>query len=78
MPDVTLGIVELCRAIAGPDGSVGFATPAYPPFLREPAANPHNPTGRVLPRSELTAIAQRCAEREVWVLADEIHAPLQR
>jgi cysteine-S-conjugate beta-lyase len=38
--------------------------------------NPHNPTGRALPRSELEAIAELCAEREVWVLADEIHAPL--
>jgi cystathionine beta-lyase len=38
--------------------------------------NPHNPTGRVLPRAELEAIAELCAEREVWVLADEIHAPL--
>jgi cysteine-S-conjugate beta-lyase len=38
--------------------------------------NPHNPTGRVLPRSELEVIAELCAEREVWVLADEIHAPL--
>ncbi len=39
-------------------------------------ASPHNPTGRVLERTELEAIAERCAEREVWVLADEIHAPL--
>ena len=39
-------------------------------------ASPHNPTGRVLPRGELEAIAERCAEHEVWVLADEIHAPL--
>lgn len=38
--------------------------------------NPHNPTGLVLSRSELATIAERCAEREVWVLADEIHAPL--
>jgi cystathionine beta-lyase len=38
--------------------------------------NPHNPTGRVLPRSELEAIAVLCADRDVWVLADEIHAPL--
>lgn len=111
VPDVMLGIVELCRRIAGPEGAVGFATPAYPPFFREPAlsglsvvpvgltaegsinldeldealrqgirafvlSNPHNPTGRVLPRSELAAVAERCAEREVWVLADEIHAPL--
>ena len=39
-------------------------------------ANPHNPTGRALARAELAAIADRCAEREAWVLADEIHAPL--
>ena len=38
--------------------------------------NPHNPTGRVLPRPELEAVAEICAQREVWVLADEIHAPL--
>ncbi|MSW53271.1 MAG: aminotransferase class I/II-fold pyridoxal phosphate-dependent enzyme [Actinobacteria bacterium] len=39
-------------------------------------ANPHNPTGRVLPRSELEALAELCAEHDAWVLADEIHAPL--
>jgi cysteine-S-conjugate beta-lyase len=111
VPDVMAGLIELCRVIAGPDGSIGFATPAYPPFFSElgwpglrlvPVAlaadgsidlaeldqalaggisafvlsNPHNPTGRVLPRSELEALAERCAAREVWVLADEIHAPL--
>jgi cystathionine beta-lyase len=35
VPDVMLGIVGLCQLIAGPGGSVGFATPAYPPFFRE-------------------------------------------
>lgn len=39
-------------------------------------ASPHNPTGHVLDRDELEAIAERCAARGVWVLADEIHAPL--
>jgi cysteine-S-conjugate beta-lyase len=39
-------------------------------------SNPHNPTGRALPRVELEAIAERCAEHEAWVLADEIHAPV--
>jgi cystathionine beta-lyase len=39
-------------------------------------ASPHNPTGRALPRAELEAIAELCAEHEAWVLADEIHAPL--
>jgi cysteine-S-conjugate beta-lyase len=111
VPDVMVGLVELCRAIARPGEAVAFATPAYPPFFGalpnagvkltnvglladgsldleglEAAlaagvralvlASPHNPTGRVLPREELEAIAERCAEHEVWVLADEIHAPL--
>lgn len=39
-------------------------------------ANPHNPTGRVLPRAELEQIAELCARYDCWVLADEIHAPL--
>ena len=39
-------------------------------------ANPHNPTGRVPSHQELAELAERCAERGVWVLADEIHAPL--
>lgn len=39
-------------------------------------ANPHNPTGRVLPRAELERIAETCAAHDAWVLADEIHAPL--
>ncbi len=37
-------------------------------------ASPHNPTGRVVPRAELERLAELCAEREVWVIADEIHA----
>ncbi len=111
VPDVMIGLVELCRVIAEPGEAVALATPAYPPFFSMlPAAgvrlieidlapdgslemdaldaalaagaralvlaSPHNPTGRVLPRAELETIAERCAEREVWVLADEIHGPL--
>jgi cystathionine beta-lyase len=111
IPDVMIGLIELCRAIVAPGDAVAFATPAYPPFFAElpqagvrligigvqsdgafdldglqaaldediralVLANPHNPTGRVLSAAELAAIAERCAEREVWVLADEIHAPL--
>lgn len=111
VPDVMIGLIELCRVIASPGDAIAFATPAYPPFyralpqagvrlieigLRDDAsldldslddalnagaralvlASPHNPTGHALARDELEAIANRCAEREVWVLADEIHAPL--
>ncbi len=35
--------------------------------------NPHNPSGRVWTREELTCIATLCAERNVIVLSDEIH-----
>ncbi len=39
-------------------------------------ANPHNPTGRVLPREELEQIAELCASYDAYVFSDEIHAPL--
>lgn len=38
--------------------------------------NPHNPTGRVIPREQLEQIAALCAEHGAWVISDEIHAPL--
>jgi len=38
--------------------------------------NPHNPTGAVLARAQLEALAELAAEHDAWVLADEIHAPL--
>ncbi|HET9410392.1 MAG TPA: aminotransferase class I/II-fold pyridoxal phosphate-dependent enzyme, partial [Candidatus Dormibacteraeota bacterium] len=38
--------------------------------------NPHNPTGRVFERQELEGIAAIAAERELIIVADEIHADL--
>jgi cystathionine beta-lyase len=38
--------------------------------------NPHNPVGRVWNENELAKIATICAEHDVFVLADEIHADL--
>lgn len=38
--------------------------------------NPHNPTGRVFSRAELTALAQVVVERDLVVVADEVHADL--
>lgn len=38
--------------------------------------HPHNPTGRVIPRDQLEAIAGSAARHGAWVLSDEIHAPL--
>lgn len=38
--------------------------------------SPHNPVGRVWSRSELDSVASICAQHDVFVLADEIHADL--
>ena len=38
--------------------------------------NPHNPSGRVLRREELTAIAEVAHRRDLLVISDEIHAEL--
>jgi aminotransferase len=32
---------------------------------------PHNPTGRVMTRAEMTAIAELCIKHDVWVITDE-------
>src|SRR5690348_1391758 len=34
---------------------------------------PHNPTGRVFTRAEMTMIAELCAKHDVWVITDEIY-----
>ncbi len=38
--------------------------------------NPHNPTGRVFTREELTALGTLAVERDLIILSDEIHADL--
>lgn len=38
--------------------------------------NPHNPTGRVLGRDELSQILDLAARHDVLVVSDEIHSPL--
>jgi cysteine-S-conjugate beta-lyase len=38
--------------------------------------NPHNPTGRVLARAELEAVAELAGRHGAVVVADEVHAPL--
>ena len=38
--------------------------------------NPHNPVGRLWSQEELRSVAQICAENDVAVIADEIHADL--
>ncbi|HEX2780522.1 MAG TPA: aminotransferase class I/II-fold pyridoxal phosphate-dependent enzyme [Gemmatimonadaceae bacterium] len=34
---------------------------------------PHNPTGRVLTREEMTLIAELCVEHDVWAITDEVY-----
>jgi len=38
--------------------------------------NPHNPVGRVFTRDELAAMARVCLERDIPIIADEIHCDL--
>ncbi len=38
--------------------------------------NPHNPTGRVFDREELSQIAQIALSNKLWIISDEIHADL--
>ena len=35
VPDVMVGLVELCRALCAPGEGIAFAAPAYPPFFPE-------------------------------------------
>ena len=48
-------------------------TPRTKAFL---LCNPHNPTGRVYSREELTRMAEICLRRNLWIIADEIHCDL--
>lgn len=38
--------------------------------------HPHNPTGRLMNRAELTAMAQMCVDRGVVICSDEIHCDI--
>lgn len=40
--------------------------------------NPHNPTGRVWTREELTRVGEICLENGVYLISDEIHCDLLR
>ena len=71
--------LQVREVLHRPDGSVdlGALAATFAAGVRVfILANPHNPTGRVLPHDELRRIADLAAEHEAWVLADEIHAPL--
>ncbi|MEW9553109.1 MalY/PatB family protein [Nonomuraea sp. NPDC050783] len=62
---------------AEPDGdSWRFTTPDLAGCRVLLLVNPHNPTGRVLTREELTELAELAERHDLLVIADEIHADL--
>jgi len=55
----------------------GLATAAQKPDVTAMIlCNPHNPVGRSWSKEELARVAAVCAEYEVFVISDEIHADL--
>lgn len=71
----TVGLVE------GADGRLGLdeaaLAAAFGPRTRAVLVNsPHNPTGTVLNRDELAAIARLCVEHDVVAITDEVYEHL--
>jgi N-succinyldiaminopimelate aminotransferase len=65
----------------GADGRYGFdqdeLRAAFGPRTRLVLLNtPHNPTGKVFTRDELTLIAQLCREHDVYAVTDEVYEHL--
>lgn len=56
-----------------------FATKAADPAVKLCIfCNPHNPTGRVWTKDELSRVAKICHENDVYLISDEIHCDLLR
>ena len=74
-------VVEAPLAVAS-DGGYDLDLAALDTALAQPGVaayllcNPHNPLGRVWTEDQLLAVAELCARHDVFVLVDEIHAPL--
>ncbi|MBP1326889.1 cystathionine beta-lyase [Leucobacter exalbidus] len=64
-PQARLDLVAIERAFASPQGIDAFVL-----------CNPHNPHGLVHSAADLTRLAQLAAQYDVFVISDEIHAPL--
>lgn len=78
------GLELVCSALVRtPDGFVidfdDFARKAADPAVKLCIfCNPHNPTGRVWTREELTRVGTICLENGVFLISDEIHCDLLR
>jgi cysteine-S-conjugate beta-lyase len=53
-----------------------FAAAITPDTKAFVLCNPHNPIGRVYTRPELEGMAAACLQRDLWIVADEIHCDL--
>jgi N-succinyldiaminopimelate aminotransferase len=65
----------------GPDGRYGFdegeLRAAFGPRTRLVLLNsPHNPTGKVFTREELTLVAELCQEHDAYAMTDEVYEHL--
>ena len=81
VPDVMVGLVELCRLLVEPGAAVAFASPAYPPFfveLREAQRRlvtiGLDPTGRV----DLDALDRALAQGTRALVLANPHNPTGR
>jgi len=61
------------RYVADLDAFRAAITPRTRAFV---LCNPHNPVGRVFTRAELEGMARVCLERDLAIVADEIHCDL--
>ena len=75
------GLTPIEHVIApGPNGDYALDLDSFDAALENARAfllcNPHNPTGRVFTREELTHMAEACLARGLPIIADEIHCDL--
>ena len=69
------------RLTRGPDGRYAVDTATFASAIRPETrafllCNPHNPVGRLFERGELEAMADVCLQRDLSIIADEIHSEL--
>jgi aspartate/methionine/tyrosine aminotransferase len=75
----TVKALHLTPVEIGCDAKVRFQLTAAAVAALDPApagviiASPANPTGTIIPRDELAAIARVCAERSIRIVSDEIY-----
>ena len=77
VPDVMVGLVELARVLAGPDGAAAFVAPAYPLFftaLPEPSPG-SNPSPRSMTAPLTSRPSPVPSQRDARTLHSHCRAP---